>query len=374
MTEPATRFSPWPVRAAKVITANVAVLGVLLVVFELVFGNWLRPISLNDLKRFSIPVEVEYQMDTSALYTRDGGPLITYTRDRWGLRGNYGKPAAIDVLTIGGSTTDQRYLDDSDTWQAFAQRRLEQLGVPLVFANAGVDGQSTTGHLFSLANWLPVLPELHPKIVLFYIGINDVMQPADRGTYDAKVDATSWRVKSVTWQILRTIRGNLRARDAQVTHGRKPVLTESDFTSTGKLPKERQAELASRLVQRFVTNVASLREQVLAMGAIPVFVTQTAYAWDAGPAAPRGLDRPALSAGEQMNFADVSALHRTMNLELLSYCEKERVLCFDLSTDVAFDESDFYDFLHTTPSGAQRIGTYIADELVEHSTALRLHD
>jgi lysophospholipase L1-like esterase len=362
------------VGAGRVALVNCAVFAALLVILELVFGNWIRPMEINDLKRFSIPVGVQYEMDISNLYGREGGALITYTRDQWGLRGRHTRPADIDVLTIGGSTTDQRYLDDSETWQSYAERWLAEHGAPLVFGNAGVDGQSTTGHLFSFDNWLPLLPELHPQIVLFYVGINDVTQPSDRTEFDAKLDAGSWRVKSVTWQILRTIRGNMQARDARVVHGRKPVVTEADFTSTGKLTVERQLELAASLSERFINNVNDLRQRVLAMGATPVFVTQTAYAWKSGASAPRGLNRPIRSLGQEMNFADISLLHSKMNERLLEYCRSEGVLCFDLSADVPFDDNDFYDFLHTAPSGAEKIGTYIAERLMVNAVTLRSRD
>jgi lysophospholipase L1-like esterase len=357
-------------RYAMVFVVNCALAAILLVVFELVFGNWVRPLGVRDLRRFSIPVNVQYEME--ALYSRERGAQIKYSRDKWGLRGNYGQLSDIDVLTIGGSTTDQRYLDDSETWQAYAEHRLKQRGIQLVFANAGVDGQSTIGHLFSFRYWFPVLQELHPKIVLFYLGINDVLQPADRGDFDAKVDATSWRVRSVTWQMLKTIRGNLLARQVHATHGVKPELSEYDFTSVGRLRRERQLALAQELGDRFVANVARLREHVVVMGAIPIFVTQTAYAWNSGAGTPRGVDRTIMSSGEEMNFADVSVVHQIMNERLLDYCASENLTCFDLATEVRFEDNDFYDFLHTTPTGAERIGTYIADKLVENSMSLRV--
>lgn len=368
------RFAParWLMAAARVAAINCVLLVALLVVFELTFGNWLRPMRLSDLKRFSIPISVHYEMDVSGLYPRANGALITYSRDEWGLRGRHTRPAEINVLTIGGSTTDQRYLDDSETWQSYAERRLMQHGLPLIFGNAGVDGQSTTGHLFSFENWLPLLPELHPEVVLFYVGINDVTQPSDRAEYDAKLDARSWRVKSVTWQILRTIRGNLRARDVGVAHGRKPASVEADFTSVGKLDVERQLELAALLSESFITNIEKLRGYVVDMGATPVFVTQTAYAWESGPSAPRGLSWPIQTLGEEMNFADLSVLHFKMNQRLLEYCRTEDVLCLDLSADVSFDHDDFYDLLHTTPSGAEKIGTFIADRLLAGAGPLGL--
>ena len=46
----------------------------------------------------------------------NAGKVITYKRDPHGLRGAYrGNPAVIDVLVMGGSTTDERFLHNRET-------------------------------------------------------------------------------------------------------------------------------------------------------------------------------------------------------------------------------------------------------------------
>jgi hypothetical protein len=126
--------------------------------------------------------------------------MATYTRDAWGLRGSAETLKEIDIVTVGGSTTDQRYLDDGTTWQSVAERELRAAGRPLVLTNAGVDGQSSVGHAFNFRYWFPLLHGLQPRIVLFYVGINDVLKGEDREDFDRSVDASSWRTKSVLFQ------------------------------------------------------------------------------------------------------------------------------------------------------------------------------
>ena len=72
----ATR-STWLATATKILVVNGLVFAVLLVAVELGFGNWVRPLSLNDLKRFSIPINVTYTFDPSALYPSDGVTTAT---------------------------------------------------------------------------------------------------------------------------------------------------------------------------------------------------------------------------------------------------------------------------------------------------------
>ena len=53
------------------------------------------------------------------------------------------------------------------------------------------------------------------------------------------------------------------------------------------------------------------------------------------------------------------------NRETMEGCEQERAICIDLARDMrnAFEDSDFYDFVHTTPSGAAKIGGYLYGQL-----------
>ena len=74
------------------------------------------------------------------------------------------------VLTIGGSTTDQRYVDDEKTWQRILESKIDKKVI-----NGGVDGQSTLGHLFSLKNWHAKTLDLeNVDDIIFYVGVNDV--------------------------------------------------------------------------------------------------------------------------------------------------------------------------------------------------------
>jgi GDSL-like Lipase/Acylhydrolase family len=346
----------------RVILANVALLAVFLVPVELVFGTWVRPMSLTDLRRFSIPIGATFEFDTSHLYS-DGPHKIAYTRDRWGLRGGHAALASIDVVTIGGSTTEQRYLDDRATWQAVMERELKELGRPTVVANAGVEGQSTVGHIFDFEYWFPLLQDFKPRIALFYLGANDVLRHRNRASFDESVDATSWRVRSATYQLLRTIRESGRARSVRAFHGRMESRPDADFTETGLLNHHDRTEAADRIADGFLRNVDQLARRAVDLGATPIFVTQTAYSWNAGQMAPRGLKDTLTIHGLTVNYADVSFLHQQLNRRLMTHCAAKRLTCFDLASEVQFDASDYYDYLHNTPSGARKIGAYLARRL-----------
>ena len=71
---------------------------------------------------------MEVEFDVHGLYAAEGDS-ITSRRDQYGRRGEYGSLSSIDLLTVGGSTTDQRYLDDRAPCRDVIQRRFRDNGL-----------------------------------------------------------------------------------------------------------------------------------------------------------------------------------------------------------------------------------------------------
>jgi lysophospholipase L1-like esterase len=99
---------------------------------------------------------------------------IHYSRNALGFRG----PEPTDsvnqlpsIICIGGSTTECRFVSDSLTWPYQLSQQLKDSFPSLWINNAGVDGHSTFGHLLLLKEYIT---KLKPKYVIFLIGANDV--------------------------------------------------------------------------------------------------------------------------------------------------------------------------------------------------------
>ena len=153
----------------QVISFNLASLLLGLLGIELVFGRWINPSPLHLL---NVPRNVELSFDISHLYSSPN-TVVTYRRDQYGLRGQFDHPSSIDILTVGGSTTDQRSLDEGSTWQDILGEEFTSHGKKVSVVNAGVDGQSTHGHIKNFDLWFPHIPDLRVRYFFFYVGIND---------------------------------------------------------------------------------------------------------------------------------------------------------------------------------------------------------
>ena len=153
----------------SIVAVNLGLLLVFALAAEIVFGTWF---SSDPLDQLGLPRDQAVTVQAGSLY--DGGRDFVYRRDHWGFRGAGLDPAKVTILTVGGSTTNQLYLPEDATWQAVMERELKAQGREAVVANAGIDGQSTVGHLRAMSDWFPHVPGLKPRFILFYVGVNDV--------------------------------------------------------------------------------------------------------------------------------------------------------------------------------------------------------
>ena len=350
-------------RILRLLLVNLAVLGVGLVAFELLFGAWLGPDRLN---RLNLIKRQTLEYDVSALYDAPS-PIVRYSRDRYGLRGAYGDdPARIVLLTVGGSTTDQRYIADGSTWQDVLQQRFASAGRPLAVANAGVDGQSTVGHIKNFDWWFPYVPRLRPRYMVFYIGLNDFYID-DSSDHDDAASSRSGRHRLLTmaadnsavWHLARTVRGAYRATALRIGH-RKVDLARAQWVREPLLSD--YAFLASRL-DAYAGRLRILVDRARALEAQPIFVSQPSRHFRLVNGRVEGRAEVTRYGDRQINGVDFYHMMARFNRVMDGVCHERRVVCLDLAAEPAWDDDDFYDFNHMTPRGAQKLGHRLFERL-----------
>ena len=111
---------------------------------------------------------------------------FVYKRNYHGFRGDEVDPSLIEAVIIGGSTTDERYKPYDLTITYNLNSLLQKKGYNFKIINAGIEGQSSVGHIFNFKHWFPKLKNFSPKLYIFYIGINDFATKADYKITDNK--------------------------------------------------------------------------------------------------------------------------------------------------------------------------------------------
>jgi len=345
--------------ALKVIGINAALLLAVVAVTELIFGWWLFGPKFGILH---IPRNETRHFDVTGLYP--GGGIVRYVRDEYGLRGPYDDPSRIDVLTVGGSTTNERLLAEEATWTGVLRTRLAAAGTPRIVVNAAVEGQSTVGHLRNFELWFPLIPNLRPRFVVAYIGVNDVvLEKAE--FYDEMVSRDLMRRvryfflnNSAIYHLVRTLRGMQRARDAQLAHG-GGFASGLEWVEAPRQPiPDVEAWAYKDRLEAYAQRIRLLAERIRGLGAVPVFATQ-----------PRGDHRirdgrvliPKIVEPEATleNYVAITLFNR----RLMAACRALDAVCIDVAGEIAFGDGDFYDRIHTTPKGSEKIGNHMAQKL-----------
>ena len=83
-----------------------ALLFCIVFIFELLNGFWFKSELEKNLLNLNALYKVDLELDSNDFY--ENSQTISYSRNNYGLRTNCQNMEDIDIVSIGGSTTDQR--------------------------------------------------------------------------------------------------------------------------------------------------------------------------------------------------------------------------------------------------------------------------
>ena len=151
----------------KLVSINIIIFLLLLGTIEFFLGSW-RKYFFGKYEYIQIPNltrDKTFKYDASNLYSSQKPVTVFYKRDEFGYRSRDPISNKQIVLTIGGSTTDQSMLTEGETFQDILDLQFKKYD----FVNAGIDGQSSYGHLLSISNWhSKILNKDDVDIIIFY--------------------------------------------------------------------------------------------------------------------------------------------------------------------------------------------------------------
>ncbi len=348
----------------RIIAINFAFIAAGIVILELLFGSWFTE---NSYGQLILPRNIQRTFDVSVYYDH-AGP-ITYTRDRYGLRGPYENVSDIDILVMGGSTTNELYIDDEETWLAVARSILAENGKPMTIVNAGADGQSSRGHIYNFEAWFPNIPGLSARYMLVFVGFNDMQlrdhtRPAhyDHLAYAAPIKQATAYLKnhSALWLAFQRLKGWWEAKRANVVHSGTYVENETWVPAPAANPATQDDPTLPADLAAYADRLKTLAAKIRATGAEPIFMTQHANGYRLKNGALYGVP---LAEGEVGTgpYARMNAF----NAATLAVCREENMTCFDLTATVEMVNGDFYDYVHTTPQGSAKISRFVAGEILK---------
>ena len=345
-----------------VLAVNLLLIATGIVAVELIFGGWLDARHLN---RLNILKDRVYRHDVSGLYHSER-PLVTYTRDRYGLRGSYGSPRDIRILTVGGSTTDQRHVRDGETWQDVLHQQFAKAGLTVPVANAGVDGQSSFGHIANFKWWFPDIPGLAPEFILYYVGLNDYHKDTadrfDQYVADSGNPSIGERIRdnSAIWHLLKTLQGTYKAMVVQKIGHQRVNFSEIKWV---REPLQGSYDFMTPRLDAYAARLRLLADLTRRAGAVPVFVTQPSRHYRVVQGTIEGQADVTMYDDRRMNGVDFRHAMRRMDDVMRAVASEKGALFVDLSGRTEWVDADFYDLVHMTPQGAAKAGLFLYEAL-----------
>lgn len=331
----------------KIFIINFSILVSIILILELIMGNKVYSEKLN-CGYLLCSTDHSYKNN---LY--EGKKYITYKKDNYGFRGLRKNVNEIDILTVGGSTTDERYLEEEDTWS----EQLEQIindkhpNLDLEVVNAGIDGQSTYGHIWNFKNWFPKIKDFKTKYIFFYIGLNEYFSD-EKHIYDQGTKYLNFFQKIKLWF---KENNGIIYRTYDVVY-RNFFL--KDILNVGHKIRNSNYQLAKTNFQITNENIKDLNNRLdilinftKRLDAIPVFITQRSLR-------SKLIDNRVYSVSE---FNYISK-EKIISEIIIKNCEKNQIYCIDLFSKINFSEGSLYDLVHANPIGAKIIAeTIFAD-------------
>ena len=318
--------------------------------------------------RIVLPIRQVYEFDNRG--TRKLDPITRHTKNSLGFRGP--EPprdfrSRLTILTIGGSTTEGLFLSDGKTWTDQLARRIAAVAPQAWVNNAGLDGQSTYGHLVLLEQ---VVSALKPRLALFLIGANDVGRGAAT-TFDAALTPEASRLHAIKTiaaehSVLLSVADNLQR--AWRTHRQGFGHSEIDLRTTPQFAIDEDVMDATVREHRRLY-LAAYRDRLMRIVALcrasqiePVFITQPAlFGETVDPAT--GVDLALAKVNGRGNGTLEWRLLELYNDVTRQVGATEQVTVVDLARALPKDSTYFYDFLHFTNEGSSAVGDIVFDGL-----------
>ena len=280
------------------------------------------------------------------------------------------------IICVGGSTTQCLYLSDGTTWPDRLSEKVSQDIDSVWLNNAGIDGHSTFGHLELLDQYLAAL---HPRLLLFLIGLNDVdrndLDQSDLSTLRTQVRASDSPFQVLQRRLLRNsdtlaLLDNFRlqwmAQRKGLTHG-EPIAHRKLSTDAAIRPLSPDAQrdwLNARdpnCLAGYESRLKALVDRCQSLGIECVLITQPVL-YGVGFDDATSIDLEKIQVGEVDGAAQWQLLQQ-YNQVTLSVGASRGVPVIDLANKLPKSSRYFYDLTHYNNAGAEKVASILYEEL-----------
>ena len=296
------------------------------------------------------------QLDAHVVHTKNSlgfrGPDPPPDFDRW-----------LTLVATGGSTTECFYLADGKDWPARMAAQLAGKLRRVWVDNAGLDGHSTFGNLLLTQQ---ALVPLHPKVVLYLEGVNDMFTDAPRNFDRLRLSPLGWLAdhSALVGTLVDLWQWRQTRRIVDLGAMPKPVaLRDRPHRALPAAAAERLWSAQDGRLAAYRKRLEELVELDRRHGIEPVLLTQPSLL--GGVDLRTGIDTRTIQVEiwETVDGAFAWRLLERYNDAMREVGISRGVLTIDLAHALPKDSTYFYDFFHFTNQGADRVGALAAEAL-----------
>ena len=339
----------------NLISLNLIFFFLFIIIIELIFGYWFEKYNFGPYLREHRLKKIPYQMTLNNIkYNYD------YIRNSNAFRGQEIDPKEIKIIMVGGSTTDERYKPEEFSIVEILNKKLDKQNFNLKIINAGIEGQSTRGHIANFSYWFNKIENFNPEFIIFYIGINDAyfLNSNHSDLQDGWIEnpnkfesfLDNLKSRSIFANLIRKIKHKFYIKDET-----KRIIYDYDYHMKNNKEKkiyvnyEKKFDMYdldlilksnNKIINKYLKNIDQLYSLTKSLGAKPIFINQPA----------------------QQDF--FSEILFALNYSLILHCEKKGYNCINLVKKLKATDDFWWDGMHTTPKGSRAIADNIFPELI----------
>jgi len=272
-------------KVLKIIIVNFLVFFFLFILVEIIFGYW--------FKEYNFGHQMRGKRMQKIVFEHSDGSISNFYRDYYGFvedRDFFEKYDAskIEVLFNGGSTAEEMLLNYDETIVGKINSYLKNDKINLKIYNAGVSGKSLRGKIREFSVWFKNIPNFKPKIIIYYLGINDRSIKEYRWhDFDIKLNFLNeiyWNIsqKSFFYEKSKLIKNKYfphAAYQNQYNTSDEVLikrLNNNEFISYdyAKNNYKIENENESQVLENFKINLNKLKKELINLNINPIFITQ----------------------------------------------------------------------------------------------------
>ena len=322
----------------KIIYYNFLVTLVLIILIEIFLGYWFKN------ENFGIYMRKERKINWQTSSNFNGKEYnFYYKRNYWGFRGEEFDPKNVQIIFEGGSTGNQRFTPQKLTIVGSINEKFRLSNTNISIYNASTDGKSLNGYINDFNFWFSKIPNFNPTYVIFYIGVNErkIEDPfLDYKISQRKIDQIKDYIKNNSFFVdkFKFFKNKYFPRNTSAYDFNISSLYDNfeyiDYKQAIYLHKDLDKK-DFEFLNKFQNKLNKLKSIIEINNVQPIFITQLKY---------NGLKDKKLFL---------------VNEKLKKFSKNNKYFFIPLDEILKMKKYDYYDEIHTTPQGSERIANII---------------